>query len=96
MKPRKYSALDRGIMVLDSVLSGIIKVSPGREKRLYPGSSHSETNLDANEKRHVSGLMRVNHAGEIAAQGLYKAQSFIVKDEKLKKAMQQSAIEKDA
>ena len=93
MKPRKYSALDRGIMVLDSVLSGIIKVSPGREKRLYPGASHSETNLDANEKRHVSGLMRVNHAGEIAAQGLYKAQSFIVKDEKLKKAMQQSADE---
>ena len=93
MKPREYSALDRGIMVLDSVLSGIIKVSPGREKRLYPGASHSETNLDANEKRHVSGLMRVNHAGEIAAQGLYKAQSFIVKDEKLKKAMQQSADE---
>ena len=93
MKSRQYSSFDRGIMALDSVLSGIVKTSPDREKRLYPGESHPEINFDANDKRHVSGLMRVNHAGEIAAQGLYKAQSLIAKDDKLKKAMQQSAIE---
>ncbi len=93
MKSRQYSAFDRGIMALDSVLSDIVKVSPGRKKRPYPGASHPEANLNANEREHVSGLMRVNHAGEIAAQALYKAQSLTARDEGLKKAMQQSADE---
>ncbi len=93
MKSRQYSAFDRGIMALDSILGDIVKVNPSREKRAYPAASHPETDLDANERAHVSGLMRVNHAGEIAAQALYKAQSLTARDAELKKAMQQSADE---
>jgi len=93
MKSREYSVFDRGVMVLDSVLSDIIKVTPIREKRPYPAASYPEANLDENEREHVSGLMRVNHAGEIAAQALYKAQSLTAREEELKKAMQQSADE---
>jgi ubiquinone biosynthesis monooxygenase Coq7 len=93
MKSRQYSVFDRGIMILDSVLGDIVKASPSREKRLYPAASYPETNLDENEREHVSGLMRVNHAGEIAAQALYKAQSLTAREAELKKAMQQSADE---
>lgn len=93
MKSIRYNAFDRGIMALDSVLSDIVKLSPSREKRPYPAACHPETNLDANEKEHVSGLMRVNHAGEIAAQALYKAQALTASEEELKKTMQQSADE---
>ncbi len=93
MKSIEYSMFDRGIMVLDSVLGDIMDASPSREKRPYPAASYPETDFDENEREHVSGLMRVNHAGEIAAQALYKAQSLTAREEELKKAMQQSADE---
>ena len=35
--------------------------------------------LTAAEKRHAAGLMRVNHAGEIAAQGLYRGQAALAR-----------------
>src|SRR3546814_15603110 len=34
----------------------------------------------ADERRHVAGLMRVNHAGEIAAQALYHGQALTARD----------------
>ena len=49
--------------------------------------------MNEDEKRHISGLMRVNHAGEIAAQALYKAQALTARDTELKKTMQVSADE---
>jgi ubiquinone biosynthesis monooxygenase Coq7 len=93
MKSRQDSALAHGIMVLDSVLGNLSKPSVARAERPYPAKSHSESNLNENEKKHISGLMRVNHAGEVAAQALYKAQSLTARDDELKKTMQQSADE---
>jgi 3-demethoxyubiquinol 3-hydroxylase len=93
MKSREYSALDRGIMALDAVIGEFSRPSSVRNKRPYPATSHSQPNLDETEREHVSGLMRVNHAGEIAAQALYKAQALTARDKELKKAMQQSADE---
>jgi 3-demethoxyubiquinol 3-hydroxylase len=95
MKTRKYSALDRGIMILDSALGNLSRPAAIREKRPYPAEAHSESNLTENEKKHVSGLMRVNHAGEIAAQALYKAQALTAREDELKKSMQQSADEEE-
>lgn len=97
MKSRQYSALDRGIMVLDSVLGNLSKSSAKpsaiREKRPYPAKDYPESNLDEKEKKHISALMRINHAGEVAAQALYKAQALTATDDELKKTMQYSADE---
>lgn len=93
MKSRQYTTLDRGIIALDSILGNLTKPSPMREKKPYPAASYSQPILDKNEKKHVSGLMRVNHAGEVAAQALYKAQALTARDDKLKKTLQQSADE---
>jgi len=93
MKSRQYSTLDRGIIALDSILGYLTKPSSMRERKPYPAASYSQPNLDENEKKHVSGLMRVNHAGEVAAQALYKAQALTARDDKLKKTMKQSADE---
>lgn len=93
MKTIEYNVFDRGIIILDDILKDIVKTSSRLEKRPYPAASHPETNLDVHEREHVSGLMRVNHAGEVAAQALYKAQSLTAQEEELKKAMQQSADE---
>jgi len=95
MKSRQYSGLDRGIMFLDSVLGNLSQSGTVREKRPYPAAAHSESNLNENEKKHISALMRVNHAGEIAAQALYKAQALTARDDNLKKTMQQSADEEE-
>ncbi len=40
----------------------------------------ADPSLNRRERRHASGLMRVNHAGEVAAQGLYVGQAAFARD----------------
>ena len=93
MKSRRYTVLDRGIMAFDSFVTHLPKADNKIGHRTYPAKGHAEIQMDENTKKHVSGLMRVNHAGEIAAQALYKAQALMATDDELKKIMQESADE---
>ena len=93
MEKRQYSRLDNIIMQIDAVLSESSKPRSEHIKREYPGRSVSESKLNEDEKKHISGLMRVNHAGEISAQALYKAQALTAIDNKLKETMKKSADE---
>lgn len=93
MKSRQYTTLDRGIMAFNSFLSYLPKVEKKIGGRHYPAKEHADIQMDENTKKHVSGLMRINHAGEIAAQALYKAQALTAADDELKKIMQESADE---
>ena len=93
MRKRQYSRLDNIIMQIDDMLSESSKSHPEHIKREYPGESVPESYLSRKEKKHVSGLMRVNHAGEISAQALYKAQSLTAIDNKLKGSLKKSAEE---
>ena len=43
--------------------------------RAYPAESTQEVELNEFEKNHSAGLMRVNQAGEVCAQALYRGQS---------------------
>jgi ubiquinone biosynthesis monooxygenase Coq7 len=45
-----------------------------RATRPTPGTT-DPASLSESERRHVAGLMRVNHSGEIAAQALYQGQA---------------------
>ena len=93
MEKRQYSRLDNIIMQIDAVLSESSKSHSEHIKREYPGGSVSESKLNEDEKKHISGLMRVNQAGEISAQALYKAQALTAIDNKLKETMKKSADE---
>ena len=42
---------------------------------------------------HAAGLMRVNHAGEVAAQGLYQGHAAVARDPDIEEQMTQAAIE---
>ena len=53
-----------------------------------PESVRSDT-----DRRHVAGLMRVNHAGEVAAQGLYQGQAATARLDGVRAAMEQAAQE---
>jgi ubiquinone biosynthesis monooxygenase Coq7 len=45
------------------------------------------------DRRHASGLMRVNHVGEICAQALYQAQALSTKDPVLRRHFEDAAKE---
>ena len=78
-------------MAFDDAIKGVLKTNTVRGTRQYPANSEPESALSTEQKNHIAGLMRVNHAGEIAAQALYKAQAVTVRSEQLKQSMQRSA-----
>ncbi|MEX3581445.1 MAG: 2-polyprenyl-3-methyl-6-methoxy-1,4-benzoquinone monooxygenase [Burkholderia sp.] len=51
--------------------------------------------LDAEERKHTAGLMRVNHVGEVCAQGLYQAQKLSTSSPSLKALFEESACEEE-
>jgi ubiquinone biosynthesis monooxygenase Coq7 len=92
MTKRHYSKLDRLCMTLDQTLramTGNVTTS-GRPN---PAASIPEPNLTATESKHVAGLMRVNHAGEVCAQALYHGQALASRDPRVQAHLQQAAIE---
>lgn len=92
MPLRELSALDRALIRVDEALrlSAGSAPSPGREN---PAGDLAESGLDADERQHVAGLMRVNHAGEICAQALYAGQAATARDDSVRDAMRQAAAE---
>lgn len=62
-------------------------------QRANPGSERPGHLADEASRRHVAGLMRINHAGEIAAQGLYHGQALTARRPEIRAAMEQAARE---
>ena len=62
-------------------------------ERANPGGSIDDAVLDDGERQHAAGLMRVNHTGEICAQGLYEGQALTAKDEATRLALLNAAQE---
>jgi 3-demethoxyubiquinol 3-hydroxylase len=59
--------------------------------RPNPAGSAPESVTGAAARRHAAGLMRVNHAGEIAAQALYHGQALTARDPKVRAALLDAA-----
>src|SRR5690606_30875112 len=49
-------------------------------ERPNPAGDEPDVELDAAERRHAAGLMRINHVGEICAQALYVGQAAVARD----------------
>jgi len=64
-----------------------------KETRKYPASNIEDNNLNEISRNHSANLMRVNHAGEVAAQGLYRGQALTAKLKGTKEKMDQAALE---
>ncbi|WP_319941635.1 2-polyprenyl-3-methyl-6-methoxy-1,4-benzoquinone monooxygenase [Aestuariirhabdus haliotis] len=89
---RHYSALDQLLIGADQVLR-TLSHSANTAERPSPAESHQESTLDKDEKRHVAGLMRVNHAGEVCAQALYQGQALTARLPDVREAMNEAARE---
>lgn len=61
--------------------------------RPTPRADQPDLELTPAERRHAAGLMRVNHAGEIAAQGLYHGQAFGARTAALRQHLEAAAAE---
>ena len=92
MGQRRLTLLDKLIGEADTVLRtlGDRGNTAGRPS---PAEGHSDTELADNERRHVAGLMRVNHTGEVCAQALYQGQALTAKLPEVRDDMQQAAAE---
>lgn len=92
MALRSLSKIDHLLLSVDQALRAVVPRS-NPSTRPLPVSSEDIPQLSITESRHVAGLMRINHTGEVCAQGLYHGQAFAAKDKGVKEAMQQSASE---
>ena len=90
MDPRVLSPLDRLLDLADSGLRG--SFARPASSRPTPGKPAAEP-VDPGRRRHAAGLMRVNHAGEIAAQGLYQGQALTARTPETRDALRRAAAE---
>lgn len=49
--------------------------------------------LTAPQRHHIAGLMRINHAGEVAAQALYHGQALVAREPRLRSHLLHAAAE---
>jgi ubiquinone biosynthesis monooxygenase Coq7 len=61
--------------------------------RAHPDQGLPEAELTSDERRHVAGLMRVNHSGEVCAQALYQGQALTSRDPAVRDALREAAHE---
>jgi ubiquinone biosynthesis monooxygenase Coq7 len=93
MAQPQFSWLDRLIIEADTALR--VVAAPARSAAPSPQPLAPET-LTAEQRREAGALMRVNHAGEIAAQALYRGQASVCRSDELRNALLDAADEEHA
>ena len=88
--------LDPFIAAADRALRAI--AAPAHASRPYPGRSVSgpptpTSDLDDAQRREAAALMRVNHAGEVAAQALYHGQALVARSPATRELLLKAAHE---
>ncbi|NRB71618.1 MAG: 2-polyprenyl-3-methyl-6-methoxy-1,4-benzoquinone monooxygenase [Xanthomonadales bacterium] len=89
---RQLSPFDRFLSVVDDALRTASGVMP-EPARANPAAHRDCAELSEDERRHVSGLMRINHTGEICAQALYAGQAATARSAEVKAEMAHAAEE---
>lgn len=89
MFPRQLNLTDRIVGRLDRGLRTVLGGTVGVRKN--PALDTEQGNLSASEQQTAIGLMRVNHAGEVAAQALYQGQAMTAREKKVQVAMELAA-----
>jgi len=75
---RRHSPLDRLLLEAQRALETVF--GEPAAQRPNPAGRTPEIPLDEAERRHAAGLMRINHVGEVCAQGLYFGQAAVARD----------------
>ena len=96
-RPRKLSPLDQLLASADNALRTL---TPGttRAERQPAGSQPEQAEgatISPEQARHLAGLMRINHTGEVCAQALYQGQATTASLPHVRHAMEQAAKEEE-
>jgi ubiquinone biosynthesis monooxygenase Coq7 len=88
---RVLSPLDRIISAIDQAARTVL--APSTSHRPYPAEGLPETVQSERDRKHVAALMRVNHAGEVAAQALYQGQALVAGTEATRRSLLEAGRE---
>ncbi len=91
MANRSFSTLDRLLGEIDKAIK--VLAAPAHANRSPVSAVGGELVLEEAERTQSGRLMRVNHAGEVAAQALYNGQALTARDPKIAAAMHRAAAE---
>jgi 3-demethoxyubiquinol 3-hydroxylase len=94
MSARRYSPFDRLLIGLDQA----VRTALGRPKvteRRNPAESLAEPELSAGERDQVARLMRIDHTGEVCAQGLYQGQALTADLPEVRQRLERAAQEEN-
>src|SRR5262245_7430421 len=83
------SLSDQVLASADRALRSML--APARSSRPAPGTPGAA--LPEADRRLAAGLMRVNHAGEVAAQGLYHGQALVARNPEVRGLLERAARE---
>ena len=87
---RHLSPLDRLLVEAQRALETTLGDPPAA--RPYPAAA-PDLVLAEPERRHAAGLMRINHVGEVCAQGLYFGQAAVARDPATRQHLLEAAQE---
>jgi ubiquinone biosynthesis monooxygenase Coq7 len=94
MNNRQYSNLDQLMINVDTGLRTLFG-KPVLTERSNPSDSEQEAELSDAERKLAGRLMRINHAGEVSAQGLYQGQALTAKLPQVREKMERAALEEN-
>ncbi len=89
---RRLSPIDKLIVNADQALRTLVP-SAATAAKPSPATGKDCAELDANTQKHIAGLMRINHTGEVCAQALYQGQALTAKLPDVRDEMEQAAQE---
>lgn len=94
MKQRSHTTIDQLIGNFDTAVRTIFG-KPLVSERTDPALGLDESALSDAERKTAAGLMRINHAGEVSAQGLYAGQALTAKLPDVREKMERAALEEN-
>jgi ubiquinone biosynthesis monooxygenase Coq7 len=92
MPERHLTPLDRLLASANNALKTVVAPA-GQSARLNPARGLQDAQLSDTQRRHSAGLMRVNHSGEVAAQGLYQGHAAVARSPEIEEQMHRAAEE---
>jgi 3-demethoxyubiquinol 3-hydroxylase len=91
---RHYTPLDHLLMGIDVGVRTLLG-QPKITERPDPAKNQAEAELNETDRELAGRLMRINHAGEVAAQGLYQGQALTAKLPQVREKMERAALEEN-
>ena len=92
MFDRQMTTSDRILAEIERALGTALGSAPAPSRPSPAGHSVDAPRTDA-ERRHVAGLMRINHVGEVCAQALYSGQAAVARHAATRAQLLEAAAE---